>query len=299
MGKILRFLCATTFLVVFIIAVVSAAMAAEQNEEQVVAVAQSLPAQSEEALAEAAQNPVANMISVPFQNNFNFDVGPLDRTEYILNIQPVIPFSLNEEWNVITRTIIPIVSEPAFLHEDVPGLPDYVPDDERTTGLSDIQFTAFLSPAKPGKLIWGVGPVFQFPTATDDILGAEKWGIGPSAVALSIQGHWVYGALVNNIWSFAGDDDRDDVNKLLVQPFVNYNLPNGWYLTSAPIMTANWEADKAGDRWTVPIGGGVGKIIKIGKLPVNLQLQTFYNVAKPELASDWSLRFQIQFLFPK
>ncbi len=214
MSRISRLLYMTTILVLVIVAPVTAAIAAEESEEQVATTAQSPPEQSEEELAKVAQNPVANLISVPFQNNFNFDVGPLDRTQYILNIQPVIPISLNDEWNVITRTIVPIISQPAFLSHDVPGLPSFVPGDDRTTGLGDIQFTSFLSPAKPSKLIWGVGPIFQFPTATDDILGAEKWCIGPSAVALTMQGPWVVGALVNNIWSFAGDDDRKDVNQL-------------------------------------------------------------------------------------
>ncbi|GAB4343859.1 MAG: hypothetical protein Kow0099_22690 [Candidatus Abyssubacteria bacterium] len=284
MRKFVGFLYVSVTLLVGIVMGSATAAMAEEDESE---------------LAKAAQNPVADLISVPFQNNFNFDVGPLDKTEYILNIQPVIPISLNEDWNVITRTIIPVVSEPAFLHDDVPGLPSYIPDDDRTTGLSDIQFTAFLSPAKSGKLIWGIGPVFQFPTATDEILGAEKWCAGPSAVALTIRGPWVIGGLINNIWSFAGDDDREDVNKFLAQPFVNYNLPKGWYLTSSPVITANWKADDSDDRWTVPVGGGIGKIVKIGKLPVNLQLQSFYNVEKPDLGADWSIRFQVQFLFPK
>jgi hypothetical protein len=253
----------------------------------------------ESELAKKTQNPVSDLISVPFQNNWNFDVGPLERTQYVLNIQPVIPIPLNEDWNLITRTIIPIISQPAFFREAPPGLPSFVPDDDRTTGLGDINFSAFFSPAKPSKLIWGIGPTFLLPTATDDTLGSERWGAGPAAVALTIQGPWVYGALVNNIWSFAGDEDREDVNTFLLQPFVNYNLPKGWYLSSVPIITANWEADDSDDRWTVPVGGGFGKILRIGKLPVNFQLQAFYNVEKPEFGADWQLRFQVQFLFPK
>ncbi|RJP66366.1 MAG: neuromedin U [Candidatus Abyssobacteria bacterium SURF_17] len=253
----------------------------------------------ESELAKKTQNPVSDLISVPFQNNWNFDVGPIERTQYVLNIQPVWPISLNDDWNLITRTIVPVISQPAFFHEAPPGLPSSVPDDHRTTGLGDINFSAFFSPAKPSKLIWGIGPTFLLPTATDDALGSEQWGAGPAAVALTIQGPWVYGALVNNIWSFAGDDDREDVNTFLLQPFVNYNLPKGWYLSSAPIITANWEADDSDDRWTTPVGGGFGKILRIGKLPVNLQLQAFYNVEKPEFGADWQLRFQVQFLFPK
>ena len=238
-------------------------------------------------LAKAAQNPVASMISLPFQNNTNFEVGPKEKTQNVLNIQPVWPFSLNEEWNLITRTIIPVISQPEF-----------IPGQDRENGLGDINFTAFLAPAKPGKWIWGAGPVFLLPTATDDVLGTEKWGAGPSAVVLTMQGPWVYGALINQIWSFAGDDDRADVNQMMVQPFVNYNLPDGWYLSSGPIITANWEAD-SGNKWTVPVGGGFGKIFRIGKQPMNASVQAFYNVEKPDNGPDWTLRLQVQFLFPK
>lgn len=240
-----------------------------------------------EALAKKAQNPVADMISVPFQNNFNFGVGPGDDLQYVLNIQPVIPIKLGADWNLITRTIAPIIDQP----EMTAGAGS-------TFGLGDINTSLFFSPAKPGKFIWGVGPILQFPTATDDVLGTGKWCAGPTAVGLFTPGHWVIGALANNIWSYEGDDDRSDVNQFLFQYFINYNLPHGWYLVSAPIITSNWEAD-SGDQWTVPFGGGVGKIVRIGKLPLNLQLQAFYNVAKPDLGADWSMRFQLQFLFPK
>jgi hypothetical protein len=241
---------------------------------------------NQEELAKAAQNPVAKLISVPFQNNFNFGVGPNDATQYILNVQPVIPISLSEDWNLITRTIMPIINQPS----PAPGVPSVF-------GLGDINPTFFLSPAKSGKLIWGVGPTFSFPTATDSMLGNGKWCAGPAVVVLTMQGHWVIGAIANQQWSFAGWGDKD-VSAFLVQPFVNYNLPHGWYLCSAPIMTANWEAN-SGDKWTVPLGGGIGKIQRFGKLPLNIQLQAFYNVEKPDNAADWQLRFQVQFLFPK
>ena len=155
-----------------------------------------------------------------------------------------------------------------------------------------------MSPAKAGKILWGAGAVLSFPTASDRVLGTGKWGIGPSLVVLTIQGPWVVGGLANNLWSYAGDDDRNDVNQFLFQYFINYNLPQGWYLSSAPIITANWEADN-GDKWTVPFGGGVGKIFRIGKQPMNAQVQAFYNVEKPDNGADWTLRLQLQFLFPK
>jgi hypothetical protein len=240
-----------------------------------------------EDLAKAAQNPVADLISLPLQNNTNFGVGPGDDVQNVVNIQPVIPFKLSEDWNLITRTIAPVIYQP-----------ELVPGTGSEFGLGDINTTLFLSPAKPGGVIWGVGPIFSFPTASDKVLGSEKWSAGPSAVALTIRGPWVVGALANNLWSYAGDDDRKDVNQFLFQYFINYNLPKGWYISSAPIITANWKAD-SGDQWTVPFGGGVGKIFRIGKQPMNAQVQAFYNVEKPENGADWTLRLQLQFLFPK
>jgi hypothetical protein len=237
-------------------------------------------------LARKTQNPVSNLISVPFQNNTNFGIGPDDKTQNILNIQPVWPFSLSEELNLITRTIFPVISQPGL-----------APGQDRTFGLGDTSFSAFFSPKKSGKLIWGAGPVFLLPTATDDVLGADKWGVGPSAVVLTMRGPWVVGSLFSNVWSVAGSGD-DDVNLFTWQYFINYNLPKGLYLTSAPIITANWEAD-SDNRWTIPFGGGIGKIFKIGKQPLNGQISAYYNVEKPDFGPDWQLRVQLQFLFPK
>jgi hypothetical protein len=241
-----------------------------------------------EELAKETQNPVANLISVPFQNNFNFGIGPNDTTQWVCNIQPVIPISLNKDLNLITRTIMPIVNQPSA----APGIPS-------AFGLGDINPSFFLSPANSGKLIWGAGPTLTFPTATASVLGNGKWEAGPALVLLTMPGHWVIGALANNQWSYAGWG-KNNVNALLVQPFINYNFPDGWYVTSSPIITANWLA-ASNNRWTLPIGAGVGKIVKLGgKLPINLQLQAFDNVVTPERGgADWQLRFQVQFLFPK
>jgi hypothetical protein len=246
-------------------------------------------------LAAAAQNPIANMISLPLQNNTFFGVTESDETANVLNIQPVYPISAGD-WNVITRTIVPIIHIP----DPTSGIGE-IPNSQRrgsATGLGDINFSAFLSPAHTGRVIWGVGPSLSVPSATDDQIGSEKWSAGPTAVALMSPKPWLFGALVKNLWSFAGDSDRDNVNQLLVQPFVNYNLDDGWYLVSSPIITANWEAD-SDNRWAVPVGGGVGKIFNIGNQPINAQVQSFYYAESPRLGPDWALRFQIQFLFPK
>lgn len=246
-------------------------------------------------LAAAAQNPVADMISVPFQNNTFFGIGPDNKTANVLNIQPVIPVRFGE-WNLINRTILPLIHLP-----DLTGGIAELPEGEDSGsefGLGDINHTVFLSPAKSSQIIWGVGPSVNFNTASDNSLGSGKWSAGPSAVALTMPKPWVLGLLVRQLWSFAGDDDRRDVSQLLIQPFINYNLPNGWYLSSSPVITSNWEAPSGG-KWTLPLGGGFGKIFRIGKQPMNASVQSFYNVEHPDIAPDWTLRFQLQFLFPK
>jgi hypothetical protein len=246
---------------------------------------------SAEELAKLAQNPVGNLISVPFQNNTNFNTGPPSGTQNILNIQPVIPIEVNKDWNLITRTIVPVIWQPEF----VPGQGD-------TFGLGDLQFSAFLSPSEPGPggLIWGVGTIVQAPTNTDDNLGNKNWGLGPTAVVLKLEkgNPWVYGVLANNVWSLSSSKAGGRYNNFLMQPFLNYNFPGGLYLTSSPVMTANWEADSS-QRWTVPLGGGIGKIFHLGKLPVNTQFGAYYNVVHPDDGANWQLRVQVQFMFPK
>jgi len=242
-------------------------------------------------LAKAAQNPVASMISLPLQFNMNFDTGPEDDLQTVLNIQPVVPFSLGENWNLITRTIMPVISQP-----------DFGVYSKRENGIGDIQFSTFLSPKAPssGGWIWGAGPIVQLDSATDDRLGQGAWGLGPTAVALRIAGPWVYGALVNNVWSVSEDDDRGEVNQFLMQPFINYNFPSspGRYLTFSPIITADWEAD-SGQEWLVPVGLGIGQVTRLGEQPVNLQGAFYYNVERPDGAPNYQVRLQFQFLFPK
>jgi hypothetical protein len=188
---------------------------------------------------------------------------------------------------VINRLILPV----KYQGEVVSGIGDQ-------WGLGDLSYTAFFSPAAAGKVTWGIGPSFLFPTATDDRLGSGKWSAGLGAVILTTTNKWVIGALAQNVWSFAGDDQRSDVNFLLAQYFLNYNIENGLYLTSAPIITANWEAE-SGNQWTVPLGGGVGKLFRMGQMPVDAQVQAFYMIEKPDGGADWSLRLQFKMLFPK
>jgi hypothetical protein len=248
---------------------------------------------SPEDLAKIAQNPVGNLISVPFQENAYFNVGPLNGTQNVLNIQPVIPISLNDDWNIITRTILPIISLPAFY-----------PGQGSTSGIGDVQVSAFLSPAKPGAWIWGIGAVTQLPTHSNNLLGNNNAGLGPTVVLLHLThgDPWVYGVLANNVWSVGSSPnpfgDAPKYNNGLVQPFLNYNFEGGAYLTTSPIITANWEA-RGSQVWTVPMGGGVGKLFKIGKLPVNTQISGYYNVVRPDFSNNWQIRAQVQFMFPK
>jgi hypothetical protein len=249
---------------------------------------------SQQGLQEAAQNPIADLISVPFQSNFNFGAGENEKMVYLLNVQPVYPATLTESWNLIIRPIVPIINQPQLF--DLPG-------QHSAFGLGDINLQLYFTPSKVvstaiGNISWGIGPTFAFPSATDELLGSGKWSAGPGAVAFISKPPFTYGALVNNLWSFAGDDERQDVNQFLLQPFVNYNLADGWSLGTAPIITANWEAE-TGDSWTVPVGGGVGKLFRIGKLPIQANLRAYYNAIRPEFGAQWQLQLQFTLLFPK
>lgn len=238
-------------------------------------------AQSEEDMAKASQNPVANMYSIPFQNNTIYGMAPYDRAQNILNIQPVIPIPLGKKVNMINRIIMPVITKPSYT------------EDESSTGFGDIVYTMWFSPAKASKVIWGLGPVFQLPTASDSLYGSGEFGVGPSLVVLTMPGSWVIGAVINNIRTF-GDAEE---NKFTLNYFANYNFPK-WYLVSAPIISANWNAED-GQKWVVPVGGGAGRVFKLGgKLPTNINAHIYYNVVKPDGVGDWQTRFQLTFMIP-
>ncbi|HEX9723284.1 MAG TPA: transporter, partial [Vicinamibacteria bacterium] len=209
------------------------------------------PAQAGDAeLAKKLSNPISDLVSVPFQFNWEQGVGPDDQTRFILNVQPVMPFTLNEDWNMIARVIVPLVSQPALFEGGAPA-----------SGVSDILTSFFFSPSKGG-LTWGVGPVISLPSTTEPTLGTEKWSAGPTVVALKQQGPWTYGALWNQLWSFSGNSERNDVNQMFLQPFLAYNTESLWTFTLQSEMTANWEADE--DQWTVPINVLVAKLSSFG-----------------------------------
>jgi hypothetical protein len=226
-----------------------------------------------------------------------------------MNIQPVIPLKATAGMNLIIRWIAPILYQPApgtanlELYGIDVNIPAYwliqgVQEHAGVGGFGDMTPTFFLSPSAPHKLIFGAGPVFVLPTATSLVLGQGKFSIGPSVVGLVQPGHWTLGALVNNVWSVAGDSSRSSVNQMTLQYFVNYNLPKGWYLSSAPILAANWRGSN-GDVWTVPFGGGPGRVMRLGFQPVNISAQFYGNAVHPTSGSPWQMRLSIAFLFPK
>jgi hypothetical protein len=239
-------------------------------------------------IAKQAQNPIASVISVPFQNSATFGVGEYSRPQDSLLIEPVVPFRLTSDWNVITRTIIPVIAQPTL----APGVGN-------VDGLGDVQLSLYMSPVKAFHgLIWGLGPSFSFATATDRSLGTGKDSAGLSTALLTIQGPWLVGVLITDVASIGGQEDRKSVHQFLMQPFVDYNFSHGWYLASSPIMTANWKA-AAGNKWTVPVGGGGGRVVRIGHRAINAYVQAFDDVVRPHQGGTWTLRLQMQLLFPR
>jgi hypothetical protein len=240
-------------------------------------------------IAKKLQNPVGDLISVPFTNYTNFNVGPNKGTQDVLQIQPVIPIHVNPDWNVITRTVASLVWSPSF--QPAASLPPF--------GMAPTSFTAFLSPANPiDGWVWGVGPVTQLPTISNKELGSNVWGLGPSFVVVKLAGPIVAGILVNNVFSLGGTTSRGGThyNTFLFEPFFNYNFGGGWFVGTVPIMTANWDA--GGEKWTLPVGFQAGRVIKIrGKLPVKLEVGAYYNALRPPGAGTWQLLTEVALVF--
>lgn len=237
----------------------------------------------ESALAKLTQNPGAPLASVPFQYNFNGNVSPGDRTQLVLNVQPVLPVMFTEHISLVTRWIVPVLAQP----ESAPT--------GTTWGIGDINPELFLAGSWDNGLTLGAGVAMLLPTATDARLGSGKLGIGPALVGVVTKEAIVAGGLVTFVPSVAGDATRPPVRLLTVQPFVNLNLPKGTYLVMAPLMTFEFE----GDEWTVPIGGGFGKIFMFGKTPTNASVQAYWNAAAPDGGPEWQFRLTLQFLFPQ
>ena len=238
-------------------------------------------------IAKKLNNPIAAMISLPFQLNYDENIGPTDQGErWVLNVQPVIPISLNADWNVISRTIMPIIWQ------------DDIPPGTDESGVGDVFQSFFFSPKAPtaSGWIWGVGPAFLLPTASDDRLGAEKWAAGPTAVALKQEHGWTYGTLANHVWSFAGEDDRADVNATLMQPFLAYTTPKFTTYSINTESTYDWEAEQ----WSVPINLMATQLFKVGAQPMSLQLGARYWADSPDGGAEgWGLRVTYTLVFPK
>ena len=245
----------------------------------------SLPAIANDAdLAKQLANPISSLISVPVQGNLDFGMGPGDGSKFTMNIQPVIPFGLNEDWNIISRTILPVVDQEGIA---LGGAND-------AFGLGDTVQSFFFSP-KSSDPIWGIGPVFLLPTATDSFLGTEKWGAGPTGVILKQSGPWTYGALANHLWDFAGDDGRASVNATFLQPFVSYITETKTTFTLNAESTYDWQREQ----WNIPLNLIVSQLMKVGSQPIQLSAGVRYYVEKPDGGPEWGLRFAVTWLFPK
>jgi hypothetical protein len=244
------------------------------------------PAAADQAdLAKKLANPISDLVSLPFQFNWEQNVGPNDETRFVLNVQPVIPFSISSDWNMIARVIVPFVSQPALF---AGGTPE--------AGVSDVLASFFFSP-KVGRLIWGVGPVVSLPSTSIPTLGTGKWSAGPTVVVLKQAGPWTVGALWNQVWSFAGPSGRDDVNQMFLQPFLSYQATPTVTLTVQSESTANWKVDE--DRWTVPINVAVSKLATFGGFPASYQFGVGGFPVHPEIGPSWKIRGAIVILLPR
>ena len=266
-------LCACLWILLLVAALPGAAYAESGGEET--------------DLAKQLSNPISSLVSVPFQYNYDSGYGSADGSKSVLNIQPVIPFSVDKDWNIVSRTIFPIVWQ-----DDIAGRSG------AQSGLGDTVQSLFLSPKKTGEsgIIWGVGPVFLLPAGTDALLSARKWGAGPTGVALKQAGPWTYGVLANHIWSFAGDSSRSSVNATFIQPFVTYTTPDAWSFALNTESTYDWE----GGSWAVPVNVTVSKVTHIYSQPISLGAGARYWAETPDGGADgFGVRLVVTFLFPR
>lgn len=252
----------------------------------VLAAPPTVQAQEAADLAKKLSNPIADLVSVPLQFNWEQGVGPNNGTRFILNVQPVVPFTLSKNLNLIARVIVPLVSQPALTEGGA-----------ATFGVSDLLASFFLSPSNSGGLTWGVGPVFSLPSTAEPTLGTGKWSTGLTFVALKQTGGWTVGALWNQIWSVAGADDRADVSQMFLQPFVAYTTPTLWTITLQSESTVNWEAEE--DQWTVPVNLIFSKLLSFGPLPASYFIGAGVFPVAPETGPDWKLRSGMTILLPR
>ena len=253
-------------------------------------------------LAKELANPIASLISVPFQANEDWGYGPTGNGyKFTLNIQPVIPISISKDWNLILRTIFPIVSQHGLFYlANLPKNSPLQPQNRSQDGLSDTTQSFFFSPKKPGPLglIWGLGPVFLYPTGTNDLLGSGTFSIGPTLVVLKQEGPWTAGALMNQLWSAVIEEHRSSLSQMFVQPFIAYTTKTHTTFTLSSESTANWNASSADGKWTVPVIFQISQILKIGKQPISLQIGGKYYADTPRYGPNWGVRFALTLLYP-
>lgn len=235
---------------------------------------------SEEKLAEELENPISFLMRIPIQDNYEFSIGPYDRAQNELSLQPVIPFHLTSSWNLITHTFFPLI-----------WMPDIYAPSGTYFGLSNIELDLYFSPTGQSNFIWGLGPLILFPTSTNYNVAPKETALGAGATLVWTPQNWVLGFQVKQLWSVGGPE----TSTMDIYYFINFNFPYGYYLTTSPTITSNWEEKE----WIVPFGFGGGKVFEFDKQYLNVSLQAYYNVVSPSSASEWTIRGQISFLFPK
>src|SRR5438874_5893322 len=254
-------------------------------------------------LAKQLANPISSLISVPFQANEDFGYGPSHNGyKFTLNIQPVIPISISKDWNLILRTILPVVSQhDLFYFANLPKTSPLQPQNRSQDGLSDTTQSFFLSPKNPGPfgIIWGLGPVFLYPTGTDDLLGSGTFSIGPTLVVLKQTGGWTMGALMNQLWSVVIEEHRSSLSQMFVQPFLAYTTKTHTTFTLSSESTANWNASSENGKWTVPVIFQISQILKIGKQPISIQIGGKYYADSPRYGPNWGARLNFTLLYPQ
>jgi hypothetical protein len=246
------------------------------------------PSKADESdVAKESQNPIGNLTILPFENYTNFGFGPNKGTQNVLEFEPVVPFHITPDWNLIARAVIPAVWNPSLA--PFPGVPQ---------GIGPTDVSAFLSPSHPvNGWTWGVGPIVQVPTISSPTLGSNVWGLGPTAVVVKTEGPIVAGLLLNNVFSLGGTSGPRATRyaSFLAEPFFNYNFDHGWFVGTAPIITANEYG--SGQKWTLPIGAVAGRVIRLGKIPVKLSLGAYYNVLTPQYGAKWTLQTVVAVIF--
>jgi len=243
-----------------------------------------LPSNAE--LARKVQNPISNLTSALLENNFNSGFGTTQGLQYVANLEEFYPVKLSDGLNLVQRFILPFISQP----ETIPGQGGH-------GGLGDIQYQAYLTSVNSTGFVFGLGPIVSAPTAYPHELGNGKWSLGPALAAVIVQKDWVGGVIGNELVSISNYNDRPNVNQMQLQPFLNFYFSNAWYISSSPVITANWQAPN-NNRWDVPVGGGIGNVFRISRAPIKTEVQAFDHVISPQQGPNWSARLQIQFLFP-